>query len=414
VTARRQEGRAGAAETSPWLLGVGLTTTMIAASAFQFVLGALAPVLTAELGISRLQLGAVTTVYYLVAAVASSVLGKRVHLLSRRVGTMVLYVLSAFACALVAVIANGWALVVGAAVAGMAAGLCNPVTNLVIAARPGPHGALIGTKQAGVQMSAFLVGSLMPLAAVSLGWRIAFALLSAVLVFAGLGVAFSTAQSQLQHSRSDGGGDGRLPYVVRWLCGYAFFMGAGMATLNTYVVLYAHDHVGMSIATSGLLLAVLGLSGALARIINSIIAERSIHLGAWLVGSGAVAAAGVVLITWSPDASALWAGALVVGVSGCAWNGMVMLAVLRTCPHKHVGHATGVVLAGFFVGLAAAPPLFGGIVDAFRSYTPGWLLTIGCFALATALAGAMARNSSLRPPSHTATAQRQASVSNSL
>lgn len=381
---------------SAWLLGCVLTLAMMATFAFQYTLGVLAPAFTTELGLSRLGLGGITATYYLTAALASSTLGHRVGLISSRAGTFLLFGLSASACLFAAALATAWALFLAAGIAGIAAGLSNPVTNIVIAARAGRRGALVGIKQAGVQLAAVLVGIGLPPLAAGFGWRAAMVLLALILLSIGLGL---TAAVPLGGPYGSADTDRRaaLPRAVRWLCGYAFFMGAGVATLTTYLVLFAHEQIALTAGTAGLLLATLGFAGGVSRVVSSVLAERGQRLGLWMGCAAGVAVLGVALLASTTNPLIVWIGVGIIGMSGAAWNGVVMLAVLRISSAHQAGHATGVVLTGFFAGLSLAPPLFGAIVDATQNYTYGWLLTGSCFAVAGMLTLTMARRAPLMP-----------------
>jgi predicted MFS family arabinose efflux permease len=384
------------ASVNAWLLGSVLTLGMTASFAFQYTLGVLAPALTAELGVSRFALGTITAVYYLAAALTSSALGRRVGLVSSRTGMFMLFGFAALGCLLVATVAAAWALFVAGAVSGIGAGLSNPVTNLIIAARPGRRGGLVGAKQAGVQLAAMLVGVGMPVLAAGLGWRGALLVLAGILFLMGLGLVSSIPLGgPYGAARAEQGA--KLPPLVRWMCGYAFFMGAGVATLTTYLVLFAHDHIGLSSGTAGLLLATMGLAGALSRILSSVVAERGHRLDAWMMAAAGIAVVGVAVFATTTDSVVVWVGVGLVGISGAAWNGIVMLAVLRISSPGQAGHATGVVLTGFFIGLSVAPPIFGAIVDSSRVYLYGWSFTATCFLVAGVLSVVMSRRHPFPP-----------------
>ena len=390
----RAAGRRAPAAANPIVVGVVLTLAMTAASAFQFVLGALAPAFSTDLGLSRSMLGGITAAYYLVAALASSVLGRRIGVVSSRTGTFLLFAIGACACVFAAAVATVWALALAGAVAGIAAGLSNPVTNLVIAGRGGRRGALVGVKQAGVQLSAVLVGLGMPALTVTYGWRGALAWLAGIMLAVGL-VAASGAPTSHTPRQFRQVTKQPLPPAVRWLCCYAFFMGAGMATFTTYLVLYGHDRLGLGASTAGMLLATFGAAGATGRLVSSVLAERGDRLGTWMTAGAFVAVAGVALFATTTNLMLVWAGIMVVGLSGAAWNGVVMLAVLRLSGEGQTGHATGVVLTGFFLGLGVAPPVFGAVVDATQAYGLGWLLTGACFAAAGVVMLTMSRRTQL-------------------
>jgi cyanate permease len=367
-----------------------LALAMASAFGFQFVLGALAPAFSAELGLSRTNLGVFSSAFYASGALTSSLLARRIATVRPRIGAFLLFGLPAAACLLAAAIATAPALVVAAVTAGAAAGLSNPVTNMAIAARGGRAGALVGVKQAGVQVGAMLAGIGVPVLALANGWRGALLWIGGALLLAGAcatwGVAAGAAAADPRSRRPE-----QLPTAVAWLCGYAFFMGAGVAMFTTYLVLYGHDRLALSAGTAGALLAVFGATGAGARLAVSVLAERGEGLRRWLTLAGFVAAIGVAVFAATPSLPLVWTGVVLVGMSGAAWNCVAMLAVLRLSPPRRSAHPTGVVLTGFFVGLATAPPIFGATVDGARSYGPGWCLTGGCFLLAGALMVAMRR-----------------------
>ena len=370
---------------------------MAAASIFQFVVAVLAPTLVTEVGISRLDLGSISASYYLAAAVASFSLGRLIDRISTGIGAILIYVLSASAFALVAALPTMGTFLVAGGTAGVAAGLSNPLTNRIIAAQSGARGVLVGVKQGGVQLSALIAGSGMPILALLCGWRTALILVAAAIVLIGMASwLYLPNQPSARAARLTE--KEHLPVVIHWLCGYAFMMGAGMSAVTIYVVLYGHDEVGLSKVHAGLLLATMGLIGATARILSSIFAERGEQLSVWMAGGACAAVLGVALIAATTNPYVVWGGVAVVGSSGAAWNGVAILAVLRACPDRLTGHATGIVLTGFFVGLALGPPVFGAIVDATGSYDLGWGMAAACFAAAAVIIGASSRRHQLRHP----------------
>lgn len=389
--------------TSAVWAGVVLATTMACASLYQYAVAALSPTLVTQLHLSRVELGFMSSAYYITAAAASWMLGRLVDRISVRIGNLILYGLSTAAFVLLAAIATTWVVILAAGVAGIAIGLSNPVTNLIVTARPGGHGLLVGLKQAGVQLAVLVAGTALPPLALLVGWRPAIAVGIGVLVALALltnssGTVRGAGPQVAPPVRAPTAGPRRpLPPAIRYLCGYAFLMGAGMSTVNTYVVLYGREDLGMTPGTAGLLLALIGLAGATVRVVSSVLAERGAALARWLASGAIVAVLGVVLLTATGNPEVAWVGALILGSSAAAWNGVVMLAVLRTTPGRNTGHATGVVLAGFFLGLGLAPPLFGALVDHSHSYALGWLLTGCCFGLAGCVSQVMSRRFTFAP-----------------
>ncbi|MQA84541.1 MAG: MFS transporter [Streptosporangiales bacterium] len=374
-------------------LGALLAGTMTASNLMQFALGALAPVFASELSLSRSLLGALITAYYVAAAVFSLLAAGVADRVGGRRAVVGLLLLAAVGFVAVAAAPTyGW-LVAGVGLAGAATAMSNPTTNAALSRGDYGewHGTLVGVKQAGVQIAAFIAGAALPPLALAVGWR------SALLGCAAIGLALLPLVTMVPadagagaRADAEGGEDPsphRFPSVVRYLASYAFLMGAGMATVTTYLVLYAHERAGLGQGTAGMLLAVVGISAVVARIAWATVAGRL--RGGWrtgLVGMAAAAVAGIALFvagaaaTWS-----LWAGAIVIGFSGSSWTAVAMLAVIDVVPASRVARASGHVLAGFYTGLCITPPAFGAIVDVTGAYWPAWGLTAAAFVAATAL-----------------------------
>lgn len=387
-------------------LGALLAGAMAASNLMQFALGALAPVLAADLDLSRSLLGALITTYYAVAAGLSLLVGRWIGRVGGRRAVAGLLLVAASAYVATAAAPTYGFLLAGVGLAGLATAMSNPITNAVLAGREhgDSHGVLVGVKQAGVQIGAFVAGVALPPLALAAGWR------AAMLGCAAVGLALLPLAAAVPadthagergtaagHRDGDRGGDSPAS-PVRYLVGYAFLMGAGMATVTAYLALYAHEAMGLGQQTAGLLLAVIGAGGVVARIAWAGLAGRL--RGGWRAGLLAMAVAAMAgtalfVAAGSAGAWALWVGAVVLGCSGAAWTAVAMLAVIRTVPAQRVARDSGRVLAGFYVGLCLTPPAFGVIVDVTGDYRPAWMLTAIAFAGATGLSSLATRR---RPP----------------
>ena len=63
-----------------------------------------------------------------------------------------------------------------------------------------------------------------------------------------------------------------------------------------------------------------------------------------------------------------------------------MLAVMDEAGMERAGRASGIVMLGFLIGLGIGPPLFGRSIDSTGSYDFMWMVSIGAFLLASAVA----------------------------
>lgn len=367
-------------------------------------LGALAPFLVPEFGLSRSQLGALTTAVFVVAVGSSLAAGRLVDALGGR--RMLLALLGVVAVSLVLVSrapAYAWLLaLVGAS--GLAQALSNPATNAVISRSfsPNRRAAVTGIKQSGVPIGASVAGLLLPPAAVTLGWRTAL-LVAAALPVLAIVPLLQLVPADARRGRLRGQrraeeppprGSQRLPRFLPGLAAYSLFLGGSLAAVSTYLPLYAHESLGFSVASAGRAVAVFGAAGVLGRLVWSQVVAR--FGGAWTMLVALVAAAaGFALLTGASGkgaAALVWLAAAGLGVTATAANAISMLLVVTRSDPDVAGRASARVSAGFFAGFVFSPPLFGALVDAFGgAYGAGWLLVAGQLTAATLIAVALHR-----------------------
>jgi MFS family permease len=360
---------------------------MAVANLLPFALGAMAPAIVADLHLSRSRLGLLVSSYYLASAGLSLVAGRVVDRIGSRSGVAALVAGGAAAFVVVGVAHSYWILLGGAMLGAIAAGIANPATNLALTVVPGRRGVLVGVKQSGVQVGAVVAGAALPALAIDRGWRVAV-LCSAVLFvpcLAGLRVMPGQPGRQPDaRAAAAAAGAG-----LRGLPLYALLMGAGMATLTTYLPLYANQSVGMPARLAGLLLAVVGFFGVAARILWSAAAERPgagrTHGVLMAMGVLAVCSAGLLVLAGVTTPLVLWLAAALAGSTAVAWNGVAMGAVVRFAAPARTALVSGQVQAAFFLGLCVGPPVFGALVDASGHYAAGWAWSALCFGGAAAV-----------------------------
>ncbi|MFI8420907.1 MFS transporter [Streptomyces sp. NPDC085479] len=406
----------------------GLTALLTTAMAFSmlqlFLLGALGPRLVDRLGVSETLLGLTTTVGFGTAAVLSPVGGRIVDRVGPRRSLVALLVLSAVALGLIGAAPGPGLLLAAVAVGGLPQALANPATNkAILASVPAPRrGAVTGTKQSGVQLGAFAAGLPLALAAGAIGWRGAVwvaagaALLAAVWAWRALPVDApapgegasggaprgATAGAKQQGAASgaaprgatagakrQGAASGAAPAgrrgPVPWLAAFSLFLGAGIASVNTYLALFGARRLDMGPTVAGALVAVLGVAGIAGRVGWSRAATpgRAPWLPGLLAGGAVVAA--LLLAAADRVDPLVWVAAVAVGVFAVSGNAVSMVLVMQRSAPGRAGQDSALVAAGFFAGFAVGPPLFGLLAERGR-YGGGWLLVAAEFAVAGAVA----------------------------
>lgn len=353
-----------------------------------YAFGVLGPQLVAEFSLSRFELGLLTTSFFLVGGVLSLAAGRAVDRFGGKLVMSASFLVLGAAVLGMATSATYPLLLAMAALAGIALAAGNPTTNKLVAVNvpPGRRGLTMGAKQAGVQVGAFLTGALLAPLAVALGWRVALGWSAVIPLLAVLAAVLIIPRDD-HHRPTDAGltKTGRLPSGVGWLALYAFLMGSGIATVNAYLPLYLVESGGASPAVAGAVVALIGFTGIVSRVLWGWGSEqlRSFSRPLIVLGAGAVAATGMIVAVQFVGLWAAWLAAIVFGATAVTWNSVGMLAVLAASGPRLAGLASGIVLTGFYVGFVGSPMLFGWIVDRVGGYVLAWTLVAAVFGAAT-------------------------------
>ncbi|MQB01538.1 MAG: MFS transporter [Actinobacteria bacterium] len=368
-----------------------LSGGMAAATIFSFAMGVLAPVLVEEVGLSRVQVGMVVAIYFLVGTVLSPGSGSAVDVFGGWRLLFALFVASAGAMVMLSLAPGVAVMILAAVIAGVALGISNPVTNkvLVQGIEPRHRGWVMGIKQTGSYVGAMVSGSLLPLLLTVMGWRAASMLLAVPML--GLAVPAYRRMGRRENSPSPRSSirwglrmDGQA--YLKWLLIYGVFIGLAMAAVYTYLPLYAVEALQLSLQVSGFAMTVVGGAGITARLLVGWLTPRITSAPALMGAVGLAPVAAVSLLFWHGPLSAtaaLMVAAVMFGVSGGAWSVLANIVLLQRANIEQTGTASGIVQVGFTVGLFANAVGFGAFADLTGSYEVGW----GTVALAFLVAG---------------------------
>lgn len=358
-------------------LGAVLATTMAVATVAPGVFSVLATTLRSEFGVARWQIGALVTAVMGVGALLSPIVGSYSDRVLPRYSTAATLVLSAIAFGAMAISPSYWLLAAAAVFAGLGQALSNPATNLLIMSQAelGRRGFLTGIKQAGVQAGNFLAGILLPAGAVSmLGWRGSIALIPVACV-GGLAVLGLLVRGRpAAEVKVTTPWKGRTEPAIMRLAIFAALSGLAAGSLLTHLPSFASETFGWSATVGGLLVAVFSGVALVARLSAGPISERFFSHHGTLTAMAILTGLAGVALALAPSGVWLWPTAVLVGIGPMAWNVIGNLAVMELSPAGGAGHGSGVMMAGFFGGVATGAPLFGWSVDVTGTYRPGWLV----------------------------------------
>jgi predicted MFS family arabinose efflux permease len=371
-------------------LGAVTAATMATATFPVIVSSVLAAELIDRFGIGRAQVGLLVTATALVGALASPYFGRLTDRIGAVAATRNVLAIGMLTLTGLAMAPSYPFLVLAALATGIPNGWSNPATNSLIVDNvpAGSRGIVTGVKQSGVQVGTFLGGLLLPVLAVLWDWRIAV-LVFLAMPLAGLGGMWGR-QDPAEHENRVESGHLPIPLPVKWIAVYGTLSGLATAAVFGFLPLFAEEDQLWSPQAAGFLVAVVGLTGIVARVSWPAASEKRIGHGRTLRILALLTTVTAVLLTLAAlglvGSWVLIPAAALLGGGAIAWNAVGMLAVMDFSPPGMVGKGTGIVLLGFLLGLAFGAPLMGLSVDAFGTYVPGWItvagLLVGCFVVA--------------------------------
>lgn len=376
------------ASRSPWVLASLMTLAMGMPMMVFYAIGVLGPQIIQDLGISREQLGWLTTSTFGLAALLSPWAGALVQRMGNRQGLFLLFLLVAMSFSLIAVLPGFWGVLTALLLCGLAQSLANPVTNQAIAQLvPAERKAgLVGIKQSGVQASALLAGLALPTLAYKLGWRGAFVVwVPAMLCLSYFALQLLPARA----STAAGSMSWRLPWPSQqlWLL-MAIQLCAGLvlSSFITFLGVFAQQ-LGVSPYWIGMLVSGFGVMGIVSRVLLTPIAARfgdeTLLLGILFV---IPIVALLLMMMAAPDR--LWplgAGVLAIGLTLVATNAIAMSMLLRDARFGAPARTAGLLSVGFFGGFAFGPPLFGVLLRSPEGFAAAWPFLMGILVCASLL-----------------------------
>lgn len=343
-----------------------------------FLFGGIAVQITGELGMDVDAIGLIAGLYFAVCGLTAVPSGRLVERFGAPIAARLAVGLTAAAMLGIAAAAHHPVVLTAfLLISAPANGLGQLAANTVLAdwAPKRRQGTLFGVKQASVPLCTTLAGLMVPVIALTAGWRWAFVAGAAVALLALVPLAGLGRQALPERSGRRRGADRRLLVFAVATC-----LSAGAATpLSSFLTSYA-VHIGVSESFAGLNLTIGGLAGVVARVAVGAIADRR--------GGGEFGIIVVMLLGGAAGIATLMAGQpwlLPLGTAagfalGWAWPGLMNFAVTKHYPHAPAA-ATAVTQTGVYAGGAVGPIAFGLIVD-HAGWNAAW--TVVCAAMALA------------------------------
>jgi sugar phosphate permease len=237
------------------------------------------------------------------------------------------------------------------------------------------RGLALGVRQTAIPIGGAAAAAALPWLADSGGTKLAFAALGSACV-AGAVVALVFMRSPPAAGADLTNVTGPMRDPRAWLLGLGagFYLTAQIA-ITGFVVLFLHEHRGVSAHAAAGLLALINVLGVFARIASGRWSDhvRTRLQPMRLIGVALAAATALVAALVDGPLALLIPALVVAGGLSMAWNGLAIAAAAETASGGRVGAAIGFQQTLLGVVVAGSPPAFAAIA------TGSWRLA---FALA--------------------------------
>ncbi|SFE55883.1 MFS transporter [Alteribacillus iranensis] len=274
-------------------------------------------------------------------------------------------------------------------IGGIGYGSMHPTSNLGILHwfETRSRGTAMGIKQMGVTAGSALAAIILVPLAASFGWRPVVFGASLLLVAIGL-VSFLRFQDGPGFKKTKKGekketGKAFLKMTknrtLLALSSGAIGLTIAQTSLNTYVIIYANQVLGISIALAAALLVIAEVGGSIGRIGWGMISDRLFNGNRMIILMMTAlisSIAAVCIALFKPGVPFLFLAIVIFffGLGCSGFNGLWMNAATEIVPPKQAGLSSGFSLSVGSWGMVIGPPLFGFIVDMTGSFTLGWYI----------------------------------------
>ncbi|MCM3087462.1 MFS transporter [Bhargavaea ginsengi] len=282
-------------------------------------------------------------------------------------------------------------------VAGLGYGAMHPTANKgIFFWFPEKRGIAMGIKQMGVTFGSALAAIILLPLGEAYGWKISILTSAVLLITGGLlasffykepaGIGRVSAKERGWKNLFSGLSDVAKNRPLLLISLAAMGLTGIQMTFNTYLVIYSHEFIGISLTAAAGLLVISEVAGSLGRIGWGIISDtlfqsRRIII---LILVTLISAVFITLISILPAGTPYYVLAVIAAVLGfciAGYNGIWMNSATEVVPKERVGLSTGFTLTIGSCGVLFVPPLFGMMVDISHSFQYAWWFLLALLML---------------------------------
>lgn len=375
---------------NPWKMLAWLFVAQVSVAFIGRSLAPLGLLIGTDLSLTMAQIGMLPAALFLGQSLASIPVGFLTDSIGSRKVLLMLSICLGSNFLLMTFSSVFWIVLLLIALGGVGYGSMHPASNrgIMYWFTSGNRGTAMGIKQMGVTFgSALSALFLLPLAS-EWGWRpVLFSASLFLIVIGFLAYLFYYDPPSMKKADLKSSEPGQLfksiyalfknkALILISLC--AIGLSGGQMILNTYLVVFAYERLGISLVLSGVLLVISEVSGSFGRVIWGIISDTLFN-GRRIIVLIIIAFFTVFLsltIAFLPYGTSFWMMSLItifIGFCMSGFNGIWMNTVTELVPREQSGISSGFSITVGSWGVIIGPPLFGFIVDTTGAFVFGWM-----------------------------------------
>lgn len=370
------------------ILGMMWTATMVV-FLNRLSVGPLAPFLKTELSLTNVQVGMAISAASLGWALSVFPAGLLVHRSGPRKPVFAGQVLSGVAMIALFFFPSYSSLLTMMFLSGLGGGILMPAATEAALSWFGhrERATALGLMQTPVAAGGMITAAVLPMIALSLGWRYSFLLLGIATLTVGVAatklyrtppVAFRNTPQPVSGANAPAPVLGFLRDRNVWLIAMAgFFLCWIELAVIAYLILYLRDEFLLPVTTAGIILAIVQLSGVVGRPGFGFLSDRLMggrRRGLFILLSvGATATSGLIAIFGAGLSWMVYPVLFLLGLCSFGFGGLWLAFLNEHVGLSFVGKATGFGIAIATAGAVIGPIAFGAILDQSGSYRMAWI-----------------------------------------
>ena len=380
-----------------WVIIGVLFTAYIVIFMHRLGIGPLGPFIKEEMGLTYVQVGALTsaaalgyTLSIIPAGWAVDRIGiRRLLLIGELVGGIFMlgmFLAPSYEAALVILVLSG-----------IGCGCLMPLTtkSVIVWFPIKERATAMGFKQMGVNVGGIITAAVLPGMALVLGWRFGFLFLGILAIVIGILSYILYKDPPVpavpQSRESKTSTDIATPATGQsfqkilksrdiWLVCFAGFVLAVVEFgAAAHLVIYLTEDLFFPVVTAGMILAVTQTGGIPGKLVSGLLSDRLLggsRRTALILISIIVSAVCFLLTLWGTSLSwAIYPVFFILGASAFGWGGVQLTLVAELAGKELAGRAAAAAGVTVNAGALVGPILFGYLVDASGSYRLVWLFS---------------------------------------